>query len=184
MRRLARHLFTLCSAVSLGLCIGVAWFVAKSHPDGHVVGWTSRTLTPDFATSIDVVVSEYEGGVGVAFSWAKVPKEHEWELFLAVEVPHYGFYGLLNCRIPAPAMWSVTALGPPTVDGAAGKGVYLHSPRWFPLVVTAILPTLAIAAFAVRRRRFRRRPGYCVSCGYDLRASPDRCPECGRATST
>jgi hypothetical protein len=43
------------------------------------------------------------------------------------------------------------------------------------LILFAAAPLAWIMA---HRNRFRG-PGFCPLCGYDLRATPDRCPECG-----
>lgn len=51
-------------------------------------------------------------------------------------------------------------------------------PHWFLILITAIPPAIALRRW---RRRKRIKPGCCTNCGYDLRASPQRCPECGVA---
>lgn len=47
-------------------------------------------------------------------------------------------------------------------------------PLWLPCALTFI-PALAL----LPRLRRTRPAGHCRKCGYDLRASKDRCPECG-----
>lgn len=51
----------------------------------------------------------------------------------------------------------------------------------FLVLVAAVLP-VAWLVIAYRSRRVARQ-GRCVHCGYDLRATPDRCPECGAAAN-
>jgi hypothetical protein len=50
-------------------------------------------------------------------------------------------------------------------------------PHWAILAATSVLPAWSIVS--TRRRRLALEQGRCARCGYDLRATPGRCPECG-----
>lgn len=61
---------------------------------------------------------------------------------------------------------------------ARNTGGSISIPYWFVLLVLALLP----ATYPWRRRRYLAKfEGVlsCAVCGYDLRATPARCPECG-----
>lgn len=60
--------------------------------------------------------------------------------------------------------------------GTFGRGFYI--PTWFGAVFFILPTVLLLVKRAVNRLR-RPRPGYCAQCGYDLRGTPARCPECG-----
>jgi hypothetical protein len=72
--------------------------------------------------------------------------------------------------------------------GGPGVVVHVHEsyiesgiPLWLLIAVTAVLPLRWAVRFLARWRAKRQRPGICRRCGYDLRATPERCPECGAA---
>jgi hypothetical protein len=66
---------------------------------------------------------------------------------------------------------SIPALG--SIDSVA-------IPEWW-LVLAALPPLFLVCLMMLRDRQIGRRirDGECTSCGYDLRASDERCPECG-----
>jgi hypothetical protein len=52
---------------------------------------------------------------------------------------------------------------------------------FFAGLLALVLPVAWYAGYVARRTR--RRAGHCPSCGYDLRATPGSCPECGGTSS-
>jgi len=73
----------------------------------------------------------------------------------------------------------------------AGSGTEPHAPvmeiivvalPWWFAMSAGTAPAAALAlrsAIAYARKRARARSGLCATCGYDVRATPERCPECG-----
>jgi hypothetical protein len=63
---------------------------------------------------------------------------------------------------------------------AAGMARVVTAPLWaLPLAVMPFAMWSGWQVQRARRRARRLRRGECVHCGYDLRATPGQCPECG-----
>src|SRR5207244_7952897 len=78
-------------------------------------------------------------------------------------------------------IWSnprrTTAIGVAALDWADSYRA-VWTPQWIFVLIFAANPLLR----AYRRFKTHLKPkaGFCRSCGYDLRASSKRCPECGQ----
>ena len=76
-----------------------------------------------------------------------------------------------------PATRFRTSPGGRATTGLTFPFTLLAIPLWPLLPLTLTLP--AVRLWLARRDRRRVRQGRCRACGYDLRSTPDRCPECG-----
>ncbi len=56
------------------------------------------------------------------------------------------------------------------------------TPCWFPLALVTVIALLILWRIYARIPQVLQ--GYCLNCGYDLRMTPHRCPECGTVPLT
>ncbi len=135
-----------------------------------------------------IVVGEvFKDGSDPGFSWGDPRYPHEG-LFLAVtegaivivRAPEWDYERQQWTR---GVYWDWVTMLRSVIDprnSATVSGVEV--PMGFLFVLFASYPTIAFIRGPLRRRR-RRKRGLCLTCGYDLRGSPERCPECGNEES-
>jgi hypothetical protein len=181
MKRLVGYLFSVCSVLSLLLVTAACWLLFTDRlptPDEFVYrsSWDSKATT---ATCVEWVIQRSRGRVWVGRTEAMYTGDAKWIERLA---PHHRI-GWEHIQGSAFAVTgNLFELGTVHTAGtgwqAQRSGVQF--PLWIAVMLTAVLPTLWIRRSAASRRRRRRSAsGLCPTCGYDLRASPERCPECG-----
>jgi len=66
------------------------------------------------------------------------------------------------------------------IDNQHNKHWIIEIPTWVIVALTAAYPLWWFVHSISNRRCYPR--DVCAKCGYDLRATPNRCPECGTKT--
>jgi hypothetical protein len=173
-------LFTICSAASLLLCAAVCVLWVRSY-------WRCEWFETANATRWRTVGSS--SGSIYAAAWHNYhPRLDGWDVHSVDKASlKFGFAQRGNIvhfpftRRGVEIMTlnrSLHSYGAFLFGiGSRGEDVAVVVPHWAPAALTLALP----AAWCIRRRREYRNvmQGRCAKCGYDLRATPARCPECG-----
>jgi hypothetical protein len=185
VRRLGRILLHAVTVLSLLLCVAMIALWVRSywvqdrlsfHSPNYT--WHGRVVRQDLLTF------HSEWGVCQIQQWrwtGKGPYTEEgfgWERYPSFNHKFYGSplnrlgfrFELISGDAPSDdeVEYSVTGVN---------EGADIHVPHWAVALSTAVL-ALRLLHRCIRRRR-RRTANQCIACGYDLRATPDMCPECG-----
>jgi hypothetical protein len=182
--RMKRRLLNLLTAVSLLLCVATAslWFRSRGRVDSlsrrselrrlmianRPIGFYFALITPDQPQQPEPWRWEtraVDGREGAALSQFGSRAGFRWGSFRSGSSPSelYIDNAFRIRRGVAPALVR-----------------FVLVPHWFLVVVFVVPPVLRVPYVA--RRRWRSHRGLCPRCGYDLRATPGRCPECGTVT--
>ena len=189
---MTRRLFTLCSALSLLLCAAVVMLWVRSYSRSGVLQRESEDNTGDGYVRLSIGV--WDGRVFLG----RVNRYPDASLGDFRSAPAWT---LDTGSSHSPDDWGYGWRRPSGPDGSSVIGVAYEridpGPMWamrartvrvpcsYVALLLSVAPALWLRSWHRRRRVLRRRRlQRCPSCGYDLRATPGRCPECGTAVQS
>jgi hypothetical protein len=160
-----RHLFNLAAFLSLLLFGCVLALRLGANPKKDPVFYTSSRMITVYASSRNLFVTVM-GGTRTAGGGFRAPPGKRWDSAWA-NPKHYplGFgFGMS-----------------PRSNPKAAPYLGAYAPWWALFGATGVLPTTwaATRLRSHRQRAMAEALGLCLKCGYDLRGSTGRCPECG-----
>jgi hypothetical protein len=188
-----RKLLIFFRIVSLIFCIAFTILWARSYYRWDAIDWYRGTYSVQirskdgkicFGRGFRMFISEWS--LLRRRTWARPPPV-DWS---KSPIPYTDI--LIGSPFPPleeQVFWDRLRWDPQLVFQFAGFEIYksgvpsrsncfaIDTPYWSWCAITAILPLRAMVRLLLRFNRHSR--GHCRSCGYDLRATPDRCPECG-----
>jgi hypothetical protein len=182
-----RKIFNLVAVSCLAICLATAVLWLRSYAAADAVGYARRYGAGEVSfvngrlhiwrwATTDPSLAGKTWWPGWRYSAPAPTNSWAYRIPGHIVTSSFSFAGMNYLRHSFPPGGA-----PPA---AAGDTVwYFHAPAWMIQLATAALP----AWWVYRRRRERvaraRALGLCPACGYDLRASPGRCPECGAAAA-
>ena len=185
--RVRRRLANLLVVLSAMLCIAaVAGWVRSRTVLDRV--WTRR-VTPHLAYAAWVESVHLASGDGALRLYRINSLERhlvrrkvlDWQWSRPMPADRPGFFDLrpsvTETHLSFAGFAYVSGRGLYDRHHTSNSGRVVVVPYWSVVLATAMPPALRLRA-TLRRRR-RGRSGMCVDCGYDCRATPGRCPECG-----
>lgn len=195
--RIAARLAAMARWTALGTAVGCAGMWLRSHQMTEV--WAifrsqecagERTFSIISIRSGDGELSfsmHLRSGVGHpsvqnhASSRGLITYRHSRTMHSATSQPSVRRYSFgdrlpLGATIPTAQLVDATWFPPATAPQLTARHVCGEVKYWQLTCCTAFV--YAAAFFLALARRRRR--GLCENCGYDLRATPMRCPECGK----
>jgi hypothetical protein len=189
-----RRIVTFFSLLSFLLFGMIAFMWWRSYRTNDDYGWYNQQWQDWDGQCDALVVCSDSGGLMFAVLHRKLPlapdhPDKDWRrdnparsYFKHYDMPPAG-YPYMAPKFPGWGHWGFgyfAGARTPPIGPMVHDDRHFVVPYWFVCGLLLVLPAAETRRYYRRRREICRNRQYvCPTCGYDLRATPDRCPECG-----